>query len=124
MLAPLGNVTTTGPMIDEAAALSFYETVSEQLEQCARHFKAGRREEAADCLENAVTLCESNPAYAPCHVIAFGASLHQVVHGIVSNAVVKGRSGERMIRIARENRSREAIRHPLSCTYVARASFT
>jgi hypothetical protein len=70
--------------------LTFFTAVSDQLEEAVENFKARRKEAAIDALEKAVELCEKNPAYALRPSEDLGSSLHQVVHGCISNAIAKG----------------------------------
>jgi hypothetical protein len=81
------------------AVTVFYRAVGECLEDAVRHFKAGDPDAAAVSLADAVALCEQHPTYATHRNSDLGSSLQKIVHGCISNAIAKGRSGFKMLEL-------------------------
>jgi hypothetical protein len=82
---------------EDDSFIAFFSAVGDCLEIAVRHFKAGNPDAAAVSLAQSVELCEQNPAYAMFRSADLGSSLQSVVHGCISNAIAKGRSGPRML---------------------------
>ena len=80
---------------DDSVA-AFSSAVGECLEEAIRNFRAGDPDSAAASLAESVELCEQHPAYAMSRSADLGSSLQKVVHGFISNAIAKGRSGPEM----------------------------
>ena len=85
---------------DESVA-AFISAVGECLEEAIRSFKAGKPDAASASLAEAVKLCEQHPAYAMFRSAELGSSLQRVVHGLISNAIARGRSGPEMLDLLR-----------------------
>lgn len=77
----------------EDSVATFFTAVGNRLEDAVRNFKAGNSEAAIREMEGAVELCEEHPPYAIVETVALGSSLQKVVHGCISNAIAKGRTG-------------------------------
>ena len=85
---------------DDSVA-AFVSAVGECLEEAIRNFKAGNPDAATASLAKAVELCEQHPAYAMFRSADLGSSLQRVVHGFISNAIARGRSGPEMLDLLR-----------------------
>ena len=72
--------------------IAFFAAVGDRLEDCVRHFKADNEQAALIAMEQAVTLCESNPSYALASNAELGSSLQRVVHACIRNAIARGRT--------------------------------
>jgi len=83
---------------DDSVA-AFSSAVGECLEEAIRNFKAGNPDAAAVSLAESVELCEQHPTYALFRSADLGSSLQKVVHGFISNAIARGRSGPRMLNL-------------------------
>ena len=81
---------------DDSVA-AFVSAVGECLEEAIRNFKAGDPDAATASLAESVALCERHPAYAMSRSADLGSSLQRVVHGLISNAIARGRSGPEML---------------------------
>ena len=81
---------------DDSVA-GFSSAVGVCLEEAIRNFRAGDPDAATVSLAESVELCERYPAYAMFRSADLGSSLQSIVHGFISNAIAKGRSGPQML---------------------------
>ena len=90
----------TAALVSEADPLRvFFEAVGACLDEAVHNFKAKDIAAATRSLANAVELCESHPTYATYRSANLGSSLQKVVHGIITNAIARGRSGPEMLEL-------------------------
>jgi hypothetical protein len=86
--------------LDDAQQMeAFVARLGALLEAASAHFKAGTVDDAIEFLQAAVEICEENPSFALRPYENLGASLQQVVHGCVSNALAKRLSHGRLIEL-------------------------
>ena len=77
----------------------FSDAVGACLEEAVHNFKAKDIAAATRSLANAVELCERHPVHATYRSADLGSSLQKVVHGIISNAIARGRSSPEMLEL-------------------------